>query len=48
MSIISRIASRIAGDSAPVLTLVVGLPGSGKSNVQEDILKMMKYGVELI
>lgn len=30
MSIISRIASRIAGDSAPVLTLVVGLQDSGK------------------
>lgn len=48
MSIISRIASRIAGDSAPVPALADGLQGSGKNNVQEDILKMMKYGVGLI
>ncbi len=48
MSIISRIASRIAGDSAPVLTLVVGLPGSGKSTFAKGVPNASHYDIKTI
>lgn len=44
MSIISRIANRILRQCLRWLTVFRVLE---KSNVQEDILKMMKYGVGL-
>ena len=47
MSIISRIASRIAGDSAPVLTLVVGLPGSGKSTFAKGVPNASHYEADM-
>ena len=45
MSIMSRISNRILRQCLRWLTVFRVLE---KNNVQEDILKMMKYGVELI
>lgn len=47
MNILSKIAIRIAGDSAPVLTLVVGLPGSGKSTFAKTVPNASHYEADM-
>jgi len=47
MNLLSRIAIRIAGDSAPVLTLVVGLPGSGKSTFAKTVPNASHYEADM-
>ena len=47
MNSISRIAMRIANDARPVLTLVIGLPGSGKSTFAKTIPNASHYEADM-
>lgn len=47
MSIVENIAFRIASEQQPVITLVIGLPGSGKSTFAKSIPNASHYEADM-
>lgn len=47
MNIVENIALRIASEQQPVLTLVIGLPGSGKSTFAKSIPNASQYEADM-